>query len=199
METPDAGSGGESPADESGLYSQQYRHTPVAARVPEHVARAAITTGVLVLDTPTEFVLDFLQSLTRPHQVVARVVLAPVTMQQFVASAADNLSKYVATHGQPLPMPRPPQRRPTLAEVYENFKLTDEQLSGAYANSYIIGHSPAEFFVDFITSFFPHAAVSARLVLAAPHMPRVVETLTAALQNYRKRHGPPIDPSEQPE
>jgi len=183
------------PPNELGTYAQAFQHQPVAARVPERFARGAITTGVLVLDSPNEFVLDFLQSLTRPHQIVARVVVTPAIMEQIVTAAGDNLSKYVSAFGTPPALPKPPQQRPTIAEIYENFKLPDELLSGAYANSIMVGHSPAEFFFDFITGFYPTAAVSARVLTAAPHMPRIVDTLKMALQQYRSRYSSPPPPS----
>ena len=37
-------------------------------------------TGQVILDSPKEFVIDFLQGLTRPYQVVSRVVLTPQTV-----------------------------------------------------------------------------------------------------------------------
>src|SRR5215208_7349104 len=77
-----------------GAYSQQIAHSPVSARVPERVARGVLSTGVIVLDSPNEFVLDFLQNLSRPPQIVARVVLPPAVMFSFVASVRDNLGKY---------------------------------------------------------------------------------------------------------
>ncbi|HEX4056646.1 MAG TPA: DUF3467 domain-containing protein [Tepidisphaeraceae bacterium] len=179
------------PPNDLGTYAQQFQHQPVSARVPERLARGAITTGVLVLDSPNEFVLDFLQSLTRPYQIVARVIVVPAIMDQVVTAASDNLAKYIEAFGTPPVLPKPPQRRPTIAEIYENFKLPDENLSGAYANSIMVGHSPAEFFFDFITGFYPTAAVSARVLTAAPHMPRIVDTLKMALQQYRNRYSPP--------
>jgi Protein of unknown function (DUF3467) len=176
------------PANELGTYAQAFQHQPVAARVPERVARGALTTGVLVLDSPHEFVLDFLQGLTRPRQIVARVIVVPAVMEQVVTAASDNLAKYIEAFGTPPALPKPPQRRPTIAEIYENFKLADENLSGAYANSVMVGHSPAEFFFDFITGFYPTAAVSARVLTAAHHMPRIVDTLKMAMQQYRTKH-----------
>src|SRR5690242_5439713 len=77
-----------------GAYSQQISHSPVSARVPEKVARGVLTTGVIVLDSPNEFVLDFLQALSRPPQIVARVVLPPNVMYQFVGSLKDNLNTF---------------------------------------------------------------------------------------------------------
>jgi hypothetical protein len=189
----------ESPKDpgtpnEQGTYAQQFKHNPVAARVPERIARGVMTTGVLVLDSPNEFVLDFLQGLTRPYQIVTRVVVVPHIMEQIVSAAGDNLTKYTQSFGAPPSLPKPPQHRPTIAEIYENFKLPEDMLSGAYANSVMVGHSPAEFFFDFITGFYPTAAVSARVITAAHHMPRICDTLRMALDQYRKRHVPKDPP-----
>jgi hypothetical protein len=181
---------GDPPPNESGTFAQQFQHQPVSARVPERLARGVATTGVLVLDSPNEFVLDFLQGLARPYQIVARVVVAPAVMEQIVGAVGENLAKYTQVYGAPPALPKPPRQRPTIAEIYENFKLPEELLSGAYANSVLVGHSPAEFFFDFITWFYPTAAVSARVITAAPHMPRIIDTLTLALQQYRNRHHP---------
>src|SRR5437667_12651745 len=54
-------------------YSQQIAHSPVSARVPERVARGVMTTGVIVLDSPNEVVLDFLQCLSTPPSTAAPV------------------------------------------------------------------------------------------------------------------------------
>src|SRR5580658_6847443 len=186
----DPGQNAGPPNNDLGTYAQQFQHQPVAARVPERVARGAFTTGVLVLDSPNEFVLDFLQGLTRPYQIAARVIVVPAVMEQIVTASGDNLEKYTQSYGLPPQLPKPPQRRPTIAEIYENFKLSDDMLSGAYANSVMVGHSPADFFFDFITGFYPTAAVSSRVVTAAPFVPRMLDTLNLALQNYHKRHSP---------
>lgn len=197
MGSDDVNQGGQReqpPTNESGTYTQQFQHQPVAARVPERLARGVVTTGVLVLDSPNEFVLDFLQGLTRPYQIAARVIVVPGVMEQFIKAMTDNLAKYTQTFGPPMALPKPPTRRPTIAEIYENFKLSDEMLSGAYANSIMVGHSPANFFFDFITGFYPTAAVSARVITAAPFVPRMLDTLTLASQQYHKRHSPPPPP-----
>jgi hypothetical protein len=183
-----------------GTQSQQFSHNPVAARVPERVARGGHATGVIVLDSPTEFVLDFLQGLTRPYQIVSRVVVHPQVMGQLTAALQDNVGKYNQAFG-PIPaLPAPPQRRPTIQEIYENFKIPDELLSGNYANSVMIGHSRAEFYLDFITGFYPTASVSSRIFLSAYQAPRILETLSIALQQYQKRfqHGGQPPPPQPP-
>lgn len=168
---------------------QQFQHQPVTARVPERVARGVLTTGQLILDSPKEFVIDFLQGLTRPFQVGARVVITPQTMAEFVAALQENLDNYIQAFGPPPPLNIPqPQPRPTIQEIYENFKLPDDQLSGNYANSVLIGHSPTEFFFDFITSFYPTPAVSARVLMSAAHVPRFLNMLRTCLEQYQQRY-----------
>jgi hypothetical protein len=190
--------GGQPPQGGPGAYSQQISHSPVSARVPERVARGVMTTGVIVLDSPNEFVLDFLQGLSRPPQIVARVVLPPQVMFSFVASLKDNLGKFSERFGPPAPLPKPPaQNRPSIQELYDHFKLPDDLLSGTYANSVLIGHSPSEFLFDFITGFFPTASVSARVYLSAQQAPRVVETLSAALVTYQRRFQQQPQPPQQ--
>jgi hypothetical protein len=193
------GSGGEKEGG-SAVFSQPFHNQPVAARVPEKLARGTFTTGVLVQDGPNEFVLDFLQALSRPPQITARVVLTPPVMMALVNTLADNLNKYVQAYGPPAPLPRPPQpqRRPNIQEIYENFKLPEDLWSGVYANSVLIGHAPAEFFMDFITGFYPTAAVSSRVYLAAQQAPRVLETLKMSLQQYQRRISGQAQPQQAP-
>ena len=172
----------------SGVFSQPFRNNPVAARVPERVARGVFSTGVIIQDGPNEFVLDFLQALSRPPQISARVVITHNVFASLVNTLNDNLNRYIQTFGPPPPLPRPQvERKPSIQEIYENFKLPEELYSGAYANSVLIGHSPAEFFLDFITGFYPHASVSCRIYLSAPQVPRVLETLRTSWQQYQKR------------
>jgi hypothetical protein len=176
------------PNKEGGTFSMEYRHNPVSARVPENIARGVMSTGVLVLDGPTEFVMDFMQGLTRPFQVAARIVVTPPVMQQLCAALRDNLNKYEQRFGPPPTLPKPPtDRRPTLQEIYDEFKLPEGEMSGTYANAVMVGHSPSEFFFDFITNFYPTSAVSRRVFLSAAQIPRTLEALNMAFGRYQQR------------
>jgi hypothetical protein len=239
----------------------------VRARVPDHVARGVFSTGVIVMTAPTEFVLDFIQNLGRPHQIVARVILPHPVMPQFVEALLKNIDLYRGRYGnlpQPnmagisitsasgpvpgpgaAPQPRsagpaagshasgtgqegagpgfatesqvvlpgqpavgssagggmpheqvPPQnvRRASAQEIYDDLKLRDELLSGAYANAVMIGHGPHEFSFDFITNFYPHSAVSARVFLAAGQVARLADSLRGAWDQIRHRFQPPGEP-----
>ena len=62
-------------------------------------------------------------------------------------------------------------------------------LCGSYTNAVMVGHTPAEFGIDFITSFIPTAVVSARVYLAAPRIPALIESMTNLLAQYHKQRG----------
>ena len=182
---PQPGGGG----GPSGQINQRIQHAPITARVPERIARGVFSTGVIVIDGPYEFVLDFVMGLVQPRQVVARVVMSPVVVDQFIAAIRDNVAKYEARFGKIPEIPRPPTppRQPTIQEVYDDLKLSDETHAGAYANAVLMSHGTSEFTFDFITRFFPTAAVSARVFLAAPQVPRLLESLVSSLGRYRQR------------
>lgn len=184
-----SGGGASSSGDQSDKpVVERYAHQPVSARVPERVARGVFSTGQVILDSPKEFVIDFLQGLTRPQQVVARIVLTPATMVEFASALRQNVDNYARQFGPPTALPPPGPNRPTIQEIYENFRLSDEMMSGVYANAVLIGHSVTEFFLDFITTFYPTSAVSARIFLPAPQAPRFLTSVEASLQNYQKRY-----------
>lgn len=170
--------------------SEPIRHQALSARVPERVVHGVYSTGQLILDGPKEIVIDFLQNLTRPHHINARVVMTPATLNEFVTAFATNIENYTKAFGPPHPLPTPPpQTRPSIREIYDNYKLADEHLSGAYANQVLIGHSPTEFFFDFITGFFPLPAVSSRVYVPASVAPKFLTMLRACVDNYRSRFG----------
>lgn len=188
--TPPGGPGngpGEGGKDDSGVFSQRVEHQPVSARVPERVARGALASAVVVHEGPTEFILDFLQGLTRPAHVAARVVMVPTVVGRFLGAANENIARFTSTFGPPPPLPRPGGHRPTIQEIYENFKIGDDLLSGTYANAVLIGHSASEFFFDFITGFYPTACVSSRVYVSAAQMPRMIEAIGNSYRQYEQR------------
>jgi hypothetical protein len=190
---PGDGSGAGKPPRDPHTFTQEVHYSQVSARVPEKVGRGVFSTGALVLQGPQEFVLDFVQRMAQPQQVAARVILPLGLMPNVLAAIDENLRVYHSRFGPPpaLPVPTPPPTPPSLDELYEQLKLPDDQLSGAYANALMITHSPAEFCLDFITTIYPRSAVSARVYLAAAQLPVLLNTLTRAYQQYQQKQGDP--------
>jgi len=177
------------PIDGGGGFRREFQHQHISARVPEKVVRGAYSTGAIVLQGPTEFVVDFVLNLAKPAQVVSRVILPPSVAGQMVSAMQDNLQKYTDRFGPPPVLPKPvkPPVSPSIQEIYDDLKLTDDLLPGAYCNAVMIGHSPAEFCIDFIANSFPRSIVGARVLVAAPTFPRIIETLSGSYQQYLRK------------
>lgn len=192
------------PGGEPGPTSQEIRHAQVSARVPEKIGRGVFSTGAVVLQGAHEFIIDFLLRMTSPQQVAARVVLPPVVMGQFAAALRENLGHYQRNFGGPPQAPTPrgpvvtPPKPPPVEELYDQLKLPDDVLSGVYANAVMISHTPTEFAFDFITTFYPRSAVSCRIFLAAPNVPRFLESLAHSFEQYQRRRRPPESPPAPP-
>lgn len=179
------------------------RQPQLRARVPDHVSEGVFSTGVIVMTGPSEFVLDFLQTMGRPQRVAARVILPHPVMPQFVDALRKNLELYTGRFGAPPAPPAPANdgtepRRPTPQEIYDDLKLPETLLSGAYANGVMIGHGTSEFSLDFLTSFFPQSAVSSRVFLAAGQVPRLLDSLQSAWSGLRQRQPPHQDDAPPP-
>jgi hypothetical protein len=176
--------------------SEQVRIQHISARVPEHVSRGSFSTGLIVMTGGTEFILDFIQNIGHPPQVAARVIVPHGVMPQFIQALKTNLEMYTQRFGNPpeLPRPQPGARQPSAQEIYDELKMPDHLLSGAYANGVMIGHTPAEFKLDFLTNLFPHSAVSCRVYLAAPQVPRILESLSGTYQQFQQRLRQPPNP-----
>lgn len=181
--------------DDDKPFSQKIAHQPVSARVPEKVARGVLSTGQLVLDSPKEFCIDFLFGLARPYQVVARVILAPQSMTELANALEHNLELYKQNFGQlpalPSPVNPPPPQRPTIQEIYDNFKLSDDLAAGSYANSCMISHSAGEYCFDFICGFYPTSVVSSRVLMSAGVAVRFLNTVKGAIVAWQARQNPP--------
>jgi hypothetical protein len=167
-------------------YSQEFQQAHVGAR-------GVFSTGALVIQGPSEFVLDFVLRMNQPQQIVARVVIPLALLPRLIGALRDNVEKYKQTFGAPpgLPTAPAPSQPPTIEEIYSQLKLPEELQSGVYANQVMVVHSPAEFCFEFITTFYPKAAVSTRVFLSVPHVPVLLNTFVQAWQNYQAKFPPP--------
>jgi hypothetical protein len=190
---PNSNSPGPDPSGEgkpdSGLIAGHVRHRQISARVPEAVSRGVFSTGAIVLVGGNEFIVDFLLRMARPHQIVSRVVLPHAVMPQLIATLRANLGKYRARFGEPPALPAPPADapKPSIQEIYDDLKMPDDLLAGAYSNGVMISHSASEFCFDFITNFFPHSCVSSRIYISAPQVPRLLDAFVNTFNEFQRR------------
>lgn len=88
---------------------------------------------------------------------------------------------------------KPPQ--PSIDDIYDDLKLPESVAMGRYANAVMIRHSGTEFCFDFIANFYPRSVVTARVYMAAPHVPPVLASILRSLQPPSGPSGPAMGPS----
>jgi hypothetical protein len=93
--------------DPAQIFTQELQYSNVAARVPERVARGAFANGAFVIQGPSEFVIDFVQRMNKPHQIVARVFLPFHLVPPVIGTLRGSLDKHRQSHG-PTPAPGHP-------------------------------------------------------------------------------------------
>jgi hypothetical protein len=164
------------------------QHSSISARVPEKAPRV-FSTGAVVLQGAHEFSVDFVQWLTRPYQLAARVILPPSIMPGLLNALRENLNHYQSRFGAPMAPPPPPPGHtpPPINEIYDQLKFSDETLTGFYANTVVITHTHAEFVLDFITNCYPRPVVSCRVYLSAPQVPVLFNNLARSFQQYQQK------------
>lgn len=81
----------------------------------------------------------------------------------------------------PPPTPTESPVQPAITDHYDRLKLPDEMLGGAYANLVSISHTGNEFCLDFIAKFYPRAAVTTRVYMAAARVPDLLASLQRSI------------------
>lgn len=94
----------QSPDDPQPIHGQ-IRYSQVSARIPDHIGDGCFASAVMVMTGPFETVLDFILRLSEQPRVVARVVLPPVVVGQFIQALQKNIAIYEGNFG---PLPKPP-------------------------------------------------------------------------------------------
>ena len=187
------------PAGDGG-FTQDVQYAQVTARVPEKVSRGVCSTGAIVLQGPHELVLDFLLRVTQPYHLAARVIVPFSLMPALIGAVQENLNNYTNRFGPPPSLPPIPPNTPMprIDEIYDDLKLPDDMLAGAYANALMVVHTPAEFCLDFITNIYPRSVVSARVYMSAFHIPRFLESLRRSFDQFQRKLAGPNPPPQLP-
>lgn len=178
--------------------TQDLQFSQVSARVPDKVSPGVHASGVLLLNGPNEFIIDFLQQMVQPPKVASRVVMTPQTLSSFIRALDENIGMFEKKFGAPTPLPPPPPgAKPTpIDELYSQLKLADDMLSGTYSNAVMITHSASDFVFDFLATFYPRSAVSARVFMSAQQVPPFLNTMKRALQQFVDKQAAAGDPSK---
>ena len=174
---------------------------PSPPRVDPATSQGAYATGLVVLHTRDEFMLDFIAGFASPPRIVGRVIATPVFLKRMLKALLDNLGRYEQAFGA---IPAQPENTRAKAgqvtDLYANLQVAEELLGGAYSNSMSVMHTHDEFIMDFLTTFPPSPKVTSRIVVSPTHLRRIISVVGDNLSQYEDRFGkiddgtPPSEP-----
>jgi hypothetical protein len=174
---------------------------PLAPRIDPATSQGAYATGLVVIHTRDEFLLDFIAGFAAPPRIVGRVIVTPPYLKRMLRTLMENFGRYENTFGA-LPVQHENTRAQAgqVNDLYAKLHVEEELLGGAYSNAMSVMHTRDEFIMDCITNFPPSSKVMARLVLSPAHMRRIISVLGDNLSQYEDRFGkiddgsPPFEP-----
>jgi len=174
---------------------------PPHPRVDSSTSQGSYATGLVVLHTRDEFMLDFIAGFASPPQVVARVVATPAHLKRMMKALLDNLGRYEKTFGA---IPAQPEnsraKAGQVSDLYSMLQVVDTVLGGTYSNAMSVMHTRDEFIMDFLTNFPPASKISSRVVVNPTHLRRIISVLGDNLSQFEDKFGkiddgaPPSEP-----
>ena len=175
--------------------------SPPPPRIDVAISQGAYATGLVVIHTRDEFLLDFIAGFAVPPRIVGRVIAAPPYLKRMVKALLDNFGRYEKTFGAVPAQPENTRAKAgQVSDLYATLQVAEELLGGAYSNAMSVMHTHDEFIMDCITNFPPSSKVTARLIVSPAHMRRIISVLGDNLSQYEDRFGkiddgsPPTEP-----
>lgn len=172
-----------------------------APKIDPETSQGAYATGLVVLHTRDEFMLDFIAGFTAPPKIVGRVVATPAYLKRMLKALLDNFSRYEKAYGAvSVPPENTRAKAGQVSEIYARLQVGDDVLGGAYSNAMAVMHTRDEFIMDFLTNFPPASKVTSRVVVSPTHLRRIISVLGDNLSQYEDKFGkiddgaPPSEP-----
>ena len=163
-----------------------------------HLTHGIYSTGLIVIHTHDEFMLDFLSGLDAP-KVVGRVVATPAHAKRMLRALLENFSRYEQTYGAIAPQLENSRANPgQVKDIYSHLHISMQVLGGTFSNGLVVKHTQDVFVMDFTINFPPASKVNARFLASPAHLRRIISVLGDNLSQYEERFGKLDDGGAQP-
>ena len=174
--------------------------TPPPPRIDATTSSGAYATGLVLLHTRDEFMLDFIVGFVSPPRIVGRVITSPPSLKRILRALLENFGGYEKTFGAiSLPPENTRAKGDQLNDLYAKLHIPDELLGGTYSSAMSVMHTRDEFIMDFRTNFPPATKITARILVNPTHLRRIISIMGDNLSQYEDKYGKVTDgqpPSE---
>ncbi len=152
--------------------------------------RGVYATGLVVIHTQDEFLLDFITGFAQPASIVGRIIATPPHFKRMVKALLENIGRYEQAYGGIPAQPENTRAQPgQVKDLYAKLQVPDGCLGGVYSNCMAVMHTREAFVMDFSTNFPPAAKISARIIVSPEHFRRIITVLSDNLSQFEERFG----------
>ena len=163
------------------------------------IAQGIYSTGLIVIHTRDEFMLDFLSGLDAP-KLIGRVVTTPAHAKRILRALMENLGRYEQTYGALAPQVENSRAKPDqVKDIYAKLQISTQVLGGTFSNGLVVKHAQDVFVMDFTINFPPASKVNARFLASPGHFRRIISVMGDNLSQYEERFGKIDDSGSQPQ
>ncbi|MDP2158025.1 MAG: DUF3467 domain-containing protein [Nitrospirota bacterium] len=149
----------------------------------------AYATGLAVIHSQEEFMLDFINGIAAPPIVAARIVVTSLQLKRILRVLWENIRLYEEAFGAiPAMSAKASSKNTNAGDLYAQLYVPDELLGGRYSNTMTSRYTRDVFILDFMTKFPPHAKIVARLLISTQQIRSISGAIEDNIAQYEKRY-----------
>ncbi len=158
-------------------------------RIDPLIMPGAYATGLAVIHSQEEFMLDFINGITAPPFVAARIIVTSQQLKRILGVLRENIRLYEKAFGVIPPIAANASSKNTNAgDLYAQLHLSDELLGGSYSNAMTSRYTRDIFILDFMTKFPPNTKIVARLLISTQQIRSISGAIEDNIAQYEKRY-----------
>ncbi len=149
----------------------------------------AYATGLAVIHSQEEFMLDFINGIAAPPQVAGRIVVTSQQLKRILRVLRENIRLYEEAFGVlPVTPANASSKNTNAGDLYAQLQVPDELLGGTYSNAMTSRYTRDVFILDFMTKFPPNAKVVSRLLISPQQIRSISGAIEDNIAQYEKRY-----------
>lgn len=158
-------------------------------RIDPLVKPGAFATGLAVIHSQEEFMLDFINGMSAPPLVAARIVVTSQQLKRILHVLRENIRLYEEAFGAiPATASNASSKNTNAGDLYAQLHVPDELLGGSYSNAMTSRYTRDVFILDFMTKFPPVAKVVSRLLISTQQIRSISGAIEDNIAQYEKRY-----------
>jgi hypothetical protein len=169
--------------------SNQGRPEQPEPRIDSLIKPGAYSTGLAVIHSQEEFMLDFINGISAPPLVAARIIVTSQQLKRILGVLRENIRLYEEAFGViPAMAANASSKNTNAGDLYAQLYVPDELLGGSYSNAMTSRYTRDIFILDFMTKFPPHVKVVSRLLISTQQIRSISGAIEDNIAQYEKRY-----------